>query len=81
MARDEATEGAELERSRALWQLIREDRLSRWIALAALAAGWFALTWQSASVAFLLPLLAVALFLRERRAAGRGTDDELDDLY
>jgi hypothetical protein len=69
-----------MNRTRVLWQFIRDDAVGRSLALAIFLVAWFAITWLSLGVAMLLPYIAAALWLRYRRVGGAAVEDELDDL-
>jgi hypothetical protein len=68
------------EAAAALWHFVRHDPVGRRAGIAWLVVAWFALTWLSLVVTFVLLLVTGAVVVLERRRRGLVVDDDLDDL-
>ena len=71
------------QRAEAFWELVKEERLVRVAAMAALGLVWLAAAWRDVAplVALVFLAVAVALLRRYRHAAGHAPVEDDPDLY
>ena len=65
----------------ALCRFLAHDDAGRRIGLVVGVVAWFAVTWMSLALALAVPVLLCVALVVQRRSAGDGDAEDIDDLF